>query len=109
MSHLDDELSELMQTRVEPALSDTTESDDQLISFMSGRIEELMAGEFESLMSMMYRLDVDEQEIRKALSPANPENPATSLARLIVLRQKKRMATKKRYQPPSMDDWIDIE
>lgn len=109
MSTLDDELSELMQIQVTPELTETTEGDDQLIDFMSRRIEELMAGEFESLMSMMYRLDVDERKIRKALSPANPENPATSLARLIVLRQKKRMATKKKYQPPSIDDWIDIE
>lgn len=109
MSILDDELSDLMHTRVEPELSDTDAADDQLIAFMSKRIEELMAREFESLMSMMYRLDVDEQEIRKALAPTNLENPATSLARLIVLRQKKRMATKRKYQPPEIDDWIDTE
>jgi hypothetical protein len=109
MSTLDDELTELMQTRVMPDIANTMEGDDQLIAFMSKRIEELMAGEFESLMSIMYRLDVDESGIRKALSSTNPENPATTLARLIVLRQKKRMATKQKYQNPRIDDWIDIE
>ena len=109
MSTLDDELSDLMKIKVAPEISETVAGDDQLIAFMSRRIEELMASEFETLMSMMYRLDVDEGQIRLALSPSNPENPATSLARLIVFRQKKRMATKEKYQPPSIDDWIDIE
>ncbi|MBK8505517.1 MAG: hypothetical protein IPL46_26970 [Saprospiraceae bacterium] len=102
MSTLDEELTELMQTRVNPDLSDTTEGDDQLIAFMSKRIEELMAGEFESLMSMMYRLDVDERKIRNALSPMNPENPATSLARLIVLRQKREWQLNKNTNRPRL-------
>ena len=109
MSTLDDELSELMETKIEPTQLDDDQADEKLIEFMTGRIEALMATQFESLMSMMYRLDVNEGKIRKALDPANPENPARSLARLIVQRQKQRMATRQQYQQNSSDHWIDIE
>ena len=66
MSTLDDELSELMETKIEPTQLDDDQADEKLIEFMTGRIEALMATQFESLMSMMYRLDVNEGKIRKA-------------------------------------------
>jgi len=109
MSTVDDELFELMETRIEPSQTDDDLADETLVEYMTGRIEELMATQFESLMSMMYRLDVDEGKIRRALNPTNPENPAKGLARLIVLRQKQRMATREKYKQNSPDDWIDIE
>lgn len=109
MRSLNEELTELLHTDVDAGLTDPEADYRQLIEIMSRRIEELLSGQFETLMSMMYRLDIDETSIRQALDPANPENPASSLARLIVDRQKQRMATKRKYQQPPFEDWIDFE
>ncbi len=109
MRSLNEELTELLHTDVDAGLADPEADYHQLIEIMSRRIEELLSGQFETLMSMMYRLDIDENSIRRALDPANPENPASSLARLIVDRQKRRMATKRKYRQPPLEDWIDFE
>ncbi|MCB0686580.1 MAG: hypothetical protein KDC53_08645 [Saprospiraceae bacterium] len=103
----DEDLFELIKSQGLPELNQD-QSEEELIDFMSQRIEALLAGDFEALMSMMYRLDVDEAKIRKALAPHNPENPARSLARLIVQRQMKRMATREKYKRDA-GEWIDIE
>lgn len=109
MRNLNDELSELMLTDVNRGLADSEFDSGQMIAILSRRIEELMAGRLEELMSMMYRLDIEESKIRTALAPGNEENPATSLARLIVERQNQRMATKKKYKQNPLSDWLDFD
>ncbi|MCB0664404.1 MAG: hypothetical protein KDC80_01215 [Saprospiraceae bacterium] len=108
MSSLDEDLYDLMQNQI-PDSSVEDPNQDRLLDFMTERIEALMADQFETLMSMMYRLDVSEAKLRNALAPDNPENPARSLARLIIQRQKQRVATRDKYKQNSLDDWIDFE
>lgn len=109
MTNLDEDLNELMQTTVVPGVSGDEEELERLLDFMASRIESLMATQFEALMSMMYRLDISESKLRQALAASNPENPAKSLARLIIQRQKQRVATRDKYKQTSLDDWIDFE
>ena len=107
-SALDDELLVLMQSRDLKGTNDQEDDQETLIKFMAQRIEEMMSGDFEALMSMMYRLDVAESKIRQALAPGNLENPARGLAKLIIERQKQRMETREKYRQNS-SDWIDLE
>lgn len=109
MSALDDELLELMQSGSLKGTNDQDDEQEVLIKFMAQRIEEMMSGDFEALMSMMYRLDVAELKIRKALAPGNPENPARGLAKLIIERQRQRMETREKYRQNVSNDWIDLE
>ncbi len=108
MSTLNDELSELLETDVDGQLEKVETNAEELILFMSRRIEQLLERSPDTLMSMMYRLDINEEKIKMALSPTNPENPAIGLARLIVDRQRQRMETKKKYKQPPLDDWADF-
>jgi len=108
MSTLNDELSEMLETDVDEQLTKVEDNAEELILFMSRRIEELLSGSPDTLMSMMYRLDINEGKIKMALSPTNPENPAIGLARLIVDRQRQRMETKKKYKQPPLEDWADF-
>lgn len=109
MSALDDELLTLMQSSSLKGANDQGDEQEAVVKFMAQRIEEMMSGDFEALMSMMYRLDVAESKIREALAPGNPENPATGLAKLIIERQKQRMETREKYRHNDSSDWIDLE
>lgn len=108
MSSLDDELDELVQTNLREKLALDPTISDELISIMAERIRELLAGDLEALMSMMYRLDIDEAKIKLAFSKENLEDPAISLAKIIIERQKRRMDTRKKYQQPPLSDFIDF-
>ena len=105
MSSLDEELDDLVQINLQEKLSTVNE---ELISALAERIRELLAGDLEALMSMMYRLDIDEDKIKLAFSKENLEDPAVSLAKIIVERQKKRMVTKKKYQQMPLSDFFDF-
>ncbi|NND33801.1 MAG: hypothetical protein HKN76_14520 [Saprospiraceae bacterium] len=109
MSDLDQLVNDFLQLRTSNSLASANESEQELIGALARRITELMAGDFESLMSMMYRLDIEENKIKHALSPGNLEDPAFSLARIIVERQKQRMYTKSRYKQKPMSDFIDFD
>lgn len=108
MSSLDDELDELVQTNLQEKLAHDQVNNEELIHVMAERIRELLAGDLEALMSMMYRLDIDEAKMKLAFSKDNIEDPAISLAKIIIERQKRRMDTKKKYQQPPLSDFIDF-
>lgn len=108
MSSLDDELDELAQTNLQERLALEHTNNDELISIMAERIRELLAGDLEALMSMMYRLDIDESKIKLAFSKDSVEDPAVSLAKIIIERQQRRMDTKRKYQQPPLSDFIDF-
>jgi hypothetical protein len=58
------------------------------------------------LMSYLYRLDVLEVKINAVLSPIAIVSPIEGLARLILERQKERIATKQKYKSdPPIPGW----
>ncbi|MGB4959089.1 MAG: hypothetical protein WBO36_06400 [Saprospiraceae bacterium] len=82
-----------------------TLSDDQWMELIADRVEWFLEHDKDLLMSYLYRLDVSEQKIDKALTPGG-EHPATqALAKLIFDRQKQRIATKLKYVVKPIDDW----
>jgi hypothetical protein len=108
MNDVEEDFEQFLQKRFNDFQSPDVWDDEDLVTVLSDRITELLARDFETLMSIMYRLDIDELKIKAALSPHNPSDPSVSLARIIIDRQKKRMDTKKRYTQPSLDDFIDF-
>ncbi|MBL7828033.1 MAG: hypothetical protein JNJ57_15490 [Saprospiraceae bacterium] len=80
-----------------------------LIHALSQRIAEMLEKEPEQLMSLLYRLDVLEEKIVPVMRPDAPEPANIGLARLVVERQKQRIATKKSVKIDPLeelgDDW----
>ena len=60
----------------------------------------------EVLLSLMYRLDIDEKKVEFALSPIAPEPANRGLAMLVLERQKQRVYTKQKYKSEQLDDWF---
>jgi len=81
-------------------------SESDLFKAIRERVEYLFEKNPELLMSYLYRLDVLEVKINAVLSPNSLVPPIDGLARLILDRQKERMATKKKYKSdPPIPGW----
>jgi len=83
-----------------------TLSESDLYNAIKERVAYLLETSPELLMSSLYRLDVLEVKINAVLAPNSPVAPIEGLARLILERQKERIATKKKYKTdPPLPGW----
>lgn len=81
-------------------------SESDLYTAIRDRVEHLLEKNPELLMSYLYRLDVLEVKINAVLSPIAIVPPIEGLARLILERQKERIATKQKYKSdPPIPGW----
>jgi hypothetical protein len=79
-------------------------SEEALFEMLCDRISYLIEHNMEYLMSLLYRNDVLEHKILDALSPLNPEPANVALAKLVMERQRQRLATKKQYGSQRSDE-----
>jgi hypothetical protein len=81
-------------------------SNDELLNHIEERVQHFLQYDRGLLLSYMYRLDIEENTIEKALMDQNEEPISLTLAKLILERQIKRMETKKKYgSPPPIEGW----
>jgi hypothetical protein len=71
-----------------------------LVEALSVHIEEMLRLRPEFLMSSLYRLDIPESLLRVVLHPGAIDPPAVGVAKLIIERQRIRLATKLAHTPP---------
>lgn len=81
--------------------------EEALITLFTTRVEELMQHDLDLLLSSLYRLDVEEHKIQRALRSSS-EAPARGIARLIIERQKERLRTKRDYSSGEKTDWAGL-
>jgi hypothetical protein len=92
-----------MQTFDSPYLTE-----EKLLKALSEHIESMMQYRMEVLLSTLYRLDVSEEKVEKAMSTAAILPPHIGIAQLIIDRQKQRLYTKATYKTEPLDDWMDF-
>ncbi len=100
------QLTALVAQDFDPARLEQVITEEQLLEVLSEQVAWMIEHRLEYLMSLMYRLDVDERKVDRALSPLAEEPAHFALAKLILERQKQRVFTKQHYKPPSLDDWV---
>ncbi len=66
----------------------------------------LLENRLEQLFSGLYRLDVDEQKVRFALSTLATEPADLAIARLIIARQRQKAVTRLLYQSDEKDEFF---
>jgi len=81
-------------------------TEQELFELLADRIAYMIEYQIDMLLSLLYRLDIDEDKINQALTPKNPEPANIALARLVIQRQKQRIETKKQYKQQNTDNWI---
>lgn len=83
-------------------------SEEALYKAIEIRVKELLETNPELLMSYLYRLDVEEADIQLVLSPLSSDDPLQGLSKLILERQKARIATKRKYNQPPIEGWDEF-
>lgn len=84
-------------------------TEEALLQMLADQIAYMIEYRTDFLMSLMYRLDVLEVNINRALHPANPDPANIALAKLVLERQKQRIFTKQKYRQHPIDDMDDME
>ena len=89
-------------------IEDKVLTEEELFDLLSNEVAYMIEHRLDFLLSLMYRLDIEEKAIRKALSPDAPELANIGLAKLILQRQKDRIFTKMKYKQRPLDDeeWL---
>ena len=77
-----------------PAVQDSSE----LKTMVSAVISELMDSNFEKLLLILYRIDVNEEQVKRVISQDDPEMIADNLAELVINRELEKIETRIRYQ-----------
>ncbi len=75
-----------------------------MLHHIAYRVEKLLKADPDLLMSYMYRLDVEEKNIKAALEVSTAPVHIT-FAQLIWERQKQRIITKKKYKQDPIEGW----
>ena len=84
-------------------------SEKELFDILADQVAYMMEYRLDFLLSLMYRLDIDEEKIRQALSPKAILLPNIGLAHLILERQKLRIRIKQEYGKTELDNLGDLE
>jgi hypothetical protein len=74
------------------------ESLDEVHQKLFKLINELINKDFESLIQLLYRIDVNEKKIRLYLNQKPNEDSANVLAGLIIERQLQKIETRKKFK-----------
>ncbi len=99
----------LIVQKFELESTDEKLSEEELFDLLADQIAYMIEYRMEFLLSLMYRLDVDEAKINFALSPFCQDPANVALAKLVLERQKQRMHTKRTFKPEDFQDGEDWE
>lgn len=80
------------------------QTDEEMIKHISYRVDQMLKGDPDLLMSYLYRLDVEEKNIKAAMETSITPAHVT-FANLIWQRQKQRMETKRKYKQDPIEGW----
>ena len=100
MSEIEELKSLVFQTVPEKGLrsEDLPNNEEDLLEWISKHIEQLIQHDFEALLLLLYRIDVNEQKVRKMLSDTGGQNAARTIASLILERQKQKLKWREHFR-----------
>ncbi len=87
---------------VEEIPEDVTE--EQILDFLERFVHDLIDNDLNKLFYALYRLDINELKVHRALSPKSVEPPHQAIARLIFEREKQKATTRIEYNSDDEGD-----
>ena len=70
---------------------------EEIKAALTSYVNELINKDFEKLVSLLYRIDVNEHKMRNLLNAKQGENAAGLIADLIIERQLQKIESRKKY------------
>lgn len=92
---LTDSLKKLTNHAPDLSFQEEEDPSECLIHFLSEHIGYWLDHDFEHLLRVIYRIDIEEKHFRAALASSNPAN---TLARLVLHRELQKVITRMAYQ-----------
>jgi len=93
------ELTQLIAKDLQLNLSEMEFPDEDVLrDFLRKQIGYLMDKEFNKLINIFYRLDIDEKKVKEVLTLASPESIVDELVSLVLEREKLKIYYRQKYQ-----------
>ena len=77
---------------------------NELRDRLSAYINELILNDFDKLVFILYRIDINEKTIKQLLQQANTMSAGETIADAIIARELEKIALRKKYTPSSSKD-----
>lgn len=89
-------------------LLEKVKNENELLDLLTIYIQELINKDFEHLLWLLYRIDVGEKKVKAAIEKSAPDEAAKIIAEHILVREKEKVATRKKYSSEDSEtiDWI---
>jgi hypothetical protein len=82
-------------------------SADGLETLLAEKLNALILSDFNALIGILYRIDIDEVRLKELLKTGVGEDAGKIMARLIIERQWQKIQTRKNYEAGT-SDWQEI-
>jgi hypothetical protein len=102
MKQIDSQLIPSINRELDLDLSESIAYDELKQNIVS-HINHLINDDFEKLVYILYRVDVNESKIVEVLEKTRGENAAEQIAELIIERQSEKIKTRKEYGQDGAD------
>ena len=94
------ELIQLVNEEMAIDLSSTI-SFNEIRDQLSRYINDLILNDFQKLVSLLYRIDINESRLKKLLQDENHEDAGRVIADLIIQRQLEKIKTRQQFKRPN--------
>ena len=89
--------------QLRPELVAEAKNEADILALIERLVQELIDSDFEKLLLLLYRIDVNEKKVKEAIDLAGPEKASLSIAKLILEREKQKAASREKYKSESPD------
>jgi hypothetical protein len=86
----------------------TIEPKQNFEQILAQQINRLIDQDFQQLLFLLYKVDVDEKKLKRVLQEKKDENAGLLIAQLVIERQKQKLASKASFSP-NVDEKTDEE
>lgn len=82
-------------------------TEEELINVLSIYIQELINKDFDHLLWLLYKIDVNEKKVKQAIAESETDQAHITIAKMIIAREKSKIKTREKYKSDAKeDDWI---
>lgn len=81
---------------------------DELETFLSERLNALIRSDFNMLITILYRVDVSENKLKKLLRGSPEEDAGKIMARLIIERQLQKIKARRASNSTDTSAWKEV-
>lgn len=93
----------------ETSVSEVESKDESILNYIELRVQHLIDTDFQGLLQILYRLDVNENELKMNIEKTSPDKVPRLIAEMIFKREKQKLKTKEQYRQFKSDNIEDDE